>query len=73
MKTKELKAALCWISKVQRDPRIGPDRGDQLQKAKRELEVIAQSGKLDQHRLFRATETIARILLDVVSEDASRK
>jgi hypothetical protein len=73
VKTKELKAALSLIGKVQRDPRIGPDRGDQLRKAKRELEVIMQSGKLEQRRLFRVTETIARILLDVVSEDATRK
>ena len=73
MKSNELKEALRLITKVQTDPRLGPDRGDQLQKAKRELVAVARSGKLDRQRVFRAIEIVATVLLELVEDDATRR
>jgi hypothetical protein len=73
MKTSELNAARRCITKVLAKPSVGPAQRDELQKAKRELDKIAQSGKLDRDRVFRVTETISRILLDVLDGvDAER-
>ena len=71
MKTEELKSALRLITKVLTDPRVGPSRGDQLQKAKRELEAVARSGKLDGRRVFRAVEIVARVLQEIVDGGAT--
>ena len=60
MKKEELKEALRLINKVSTDPRVGPDQGDQLQKAKRELEAIAVSGKVDKQKVFRAVSESQR-------------
>ena len=73
MKSNELKEALRLITKVQNDPRLGPDRGDQLQKAKRELVAVARSGKLERQRVFRAIEIVATVLLELVEDDATRR
>ena len=73
MKSNELKEALRLVTKVQTDPRLGPDRGDQLQKAKRELVAVARSGKLDRQRVFRAIEIVATVLLELVEDDATRR
>ena len=73
MKSNELKEALRLITKVQTDPRLGPDRGDQLQKAKRELVAVARSGKLERQRVFRAIEIVATVLLELVEDDATRR
>lgn len=72
MKIKELNAARRLITKVLAKPSIGPGQRDGLQKAKRELDKIAQSGKLDKNRVFRVTETITAILLEVIERDAKR-
>ena len=69
MKTKELNAARRLITKVLAKPSIGPGQRDQLRKAKRELDKIAQSGKLDKDRIFRVTEIIATVLLDTIEAD----
>ena len=66
MKTKELNAARRLIAKVLAKPSIGPGHRDRLRKAKKELDKIAQSGKLDKDRIFRVTETIAEVLLDTI-------
>lgn len=70
MKYEELKSALRAITKVSTDSRVGPDQGDLLRKAKRELEVLAQSGKLDEKRLFRVVDLIATVMLELVKQDA---
>jgi hypothetical protein len=69
MKCKELKAARRLITKVLADPRIGPGQRDELRKAKRELDRIAKTGKLDRDRIFRVTKIIAAILLSTVQSD----
>lgn len=72
MKNEELKHALRLITKVQTDPRVGPDQGDQLQKAKRELLTVARSGKLEGHRVFRAVEIVAAVMLQIVESSATQ-
>lgn len=66
MKSEELKQAQRLLTKVLTDPRIGPDQGKQLQKAKRELEAVARSGKFDRGRVFRAVRCIAEVLRELV-------
>ena len=73
MKTKELNAARRLITKVLATTRLGPGQRDELRKAKRELDKISQSGKLDKDRIFRVTETVSAVLLDVIEcDDAVR-
>ena len=73
MKTKELIAARRIITKVLANTRLGPGQRDELRKAKRELDKIARSGKLDKDRIFRVTEMISAVLLDVIEcDDAMR-
>lgn len=73
MKSKELNAARRLITKVLANTRIGPGQLDELRKAKRELDKIARSGKLDRDRIFRVTEMISAVLLDLIeSDDAMR-
>ncbi len=66
MKMKELNDTRRLITKVLSKPKLGPGQRDDLRKAKRELDNVAQSGKLDRQRIFRATELIATTLLDVL-------
>lgn len=66
MKHDELKQALRLLTKVLTDPRLGPDQGQRLQRAKRELEAVARSGKFDRERVFRAVRNIAEVLLEFV-------
>lgn len=69
MKSTELNAARRLITKVLAEPSVGPGQRDELQKAKRELDKIAGSGKLKRDRIFRVTEAICRILLEVLKSD----
>lgn len=71
MKHEELREALRLITKVLTHPRLGPGQGDRLQRAKRELEAVARSGKLDKERVFRAVAIISAILLELVEADAN--
>jgi hypothetical protein len=66
MKYEELKQALRLLTKVLTDPRLGPDQGTRLQRAKRELEAVERSGKLDKERVFRAVRNITEVLLELV-------
>jgi hypothetical protein len=70
MKAEELKEALRLIRVVSNDPRLGPGQRDQLQKARRELEVVSRTGKAQQRRAFRAVEIVATVLLDIVENEA---
>lgn len=69
MRTRELNAARRLITKVSAQPGMGPDQRDRLRKAKRELDKVAQSGKLDRDRVFRATELVCAVLLEVLGQD----
>lgn len=70
MGSKYLTAALAALGRVLADPRVGFAHRSRLLKAKRELEKIRQAGKLDRDKVFRATELIATVLCEVVSEQA---
>ena len=69
MKTKALNAARRLITKVLASTRLGPEQRDGLRKAKRELDKIAHAGKLDKDRIFRVTEMISAVLLEVIECD----
>lgn len=71
MKT-ELKDVLRLITKVQSDPRVGPDQGVKLQQAKRELLIVARSGKLEKERLFRAVQIVVIVLQQIVDGELRR-
>lgn len=73
MRIEELKRALGMITKVLADPRCKPGCGDQLRRAKRELDAVLRSGKLDQGRLFRAVEIVATVLKEIVEDDATQR
>lgn len=73
MKVKTLRETLRLVTKVCSDPRMSSDQRDQLQKAKRELETVARSGKLDGSKVFLAVETISAVLLDVVENEVTRR
>jgi hypothetical protein len=64
MKDHELKDALRLITKVQAESKMEPDQWDRLQKAKRELMAVAESGKLDRQRVLRAVQLIAEVLMN---------
>lgn len=66
MKNEELKQALDLLTKVLVNPRLGPDQGEKLKRAKRELENVLRSGKLDRHRVFRVVEVVTGVLLETV-------
>jgi len=70
VKHEELKEALRTLTKVLTNPSLGPDQGQRLQRAKRELEAVARSGKLDRERVFRAVRNMSEILLELVKVDA---
>jgi hypothetical protein len=66
MARKELKEVLRSIDKVLTDRRVEHGQRDQLLKARRELVKFARGGKADRHRVFRATQLIAEVLLEMV-------
>lgn len=70
MKSKELDETLSLITKVFSDPSVEPGQKDQLRRAKRELEKVAQGGKPQEDRVFRAVELVAKVLLDIVKNEA---
>lgn len=73
MRSYELIAARRSITKVLANTRLGPGQRDELQRAKRELDKIARSGKLDRDRIFRVTKTISAVLLDVTESDEAMR
>ena len=66
MRKEDAKLALRLISDVLSNPRLKPDDGDQLRKARRELEIMARSGKIERRRLFRVVQIISRILRNLL-------
>ena len=69
MKSKELNAARRLITKVLASPRISQGQRDGLRKAKRRMDKIASSGKLESRHIFGLTKMIAEILLDALNCD----
>ena len=70
MRNEELREALRLLTKVLTHPRLGPGQGEQLLRAKRELEAVARSGKFNKERVFRAVVVISTILLELVEAEA---
>jgi hypothetical protein len=66
MAHKELKEALRSVDKVLTDQRVEHGQRDQLLKARCELVKFARGGKADRHRVFRSTQLIAEVLLELL-------
>jgi hypothetical protein len=73
MSNKELNEALRKITKVLSNPRVDVGQRDQLLKVKRELAKLAQSGKLERRRVFLAVEIVAKVLLEIVEQEATQR
>jgi hypothetical protein len=73
MSHKELNEALRLITKVLSDPRVDIGQQDQLLKVRRELAKLAHSGKLERRRVFLAIEIVAKVLLEIVEKEATRR
>ena len=57
---------LRLITKVLSNPRLRSDDGDQLRKARREIEAMARSSNIERRKLFRAVRIICQILLGLL-------
>lgn len=68
MASREPKKAARAITSLLTDPRVGQDQRDQLLKARRALERLARSGKMDKRKVYRVVEVVARIALDIVKK-----
>lgn len=64
MESKELQEALRLIAKALTDPGMGPDQRELLLSARRELEVVARSGKAERRRVFLAVQKVATAFLE---------
>lgn len=64
MKDVELKQVLKSLTKALDDPRFGPDRKIRLRKAKRIFEEMAQAGKFDRTKVYRAVELMATAFIE---------
>ena len=63
MKDVELKQVLKSLTKALDDPGTGPDQRMMLQRAKRDFQEMAQAGKFDKAKVYRAADMIARAYL----------
>lgn len=70
VKDKELMEVLRKVTKVLSNSGMKQGHRDQLQSAKRELMAVAASGKLEKARVFRAVDTIATVMLEMIEDDA---
>ena len=66
---KDLKEAQRLVIKVLNDSGLEPGQRNQLERAQRELTVVARSGKPEQDRMYRAVQIIAKVLLETIDRD----
>jgi hypothetical protein len=66
MKKEMKRQALRMITRVSANPSLEPGQRDQLLRARRELERVMTSGKVDQHKLYRAVEAVAVALQQII-------
>lgn len=71
MKHEGLKETLRLVTKVLSNSRLEPGQRYQLERAKRELTNVARSGKLEEGRIFRAAEIIAKVMSEFVARENS--
>lgn len=60
----ELKLVLRSLTKALDDPRFGPDQKMKLRRAKRIFEEMAQAGKFDKAKVYRAVDLMATAFLE---------
>jgi hypothetical protein len=68
---KELSATLAHLKRALQNPRLGDAQRERLRKGLRELERQKRGGKLDREKVFRATELISAVLLEVLAASTS--
>jgi hypothetical protein len=73
MANQELKGALKSINKVLTDLRVNSGQRDQLLKARRELEKLARTGKLERRKVFRAVQMIADVLVEIAATEVAQR
>jgi hypothetical protein len=64
MKDIELMQVLKSLTKLLDDPRFGPDRKIMFRQAKRTFQEMAQAGKFDRAKVYRATDLICKAALE---------
>lgn len=65
MKVKGQTETLAFLERTLSDPRLRPAHREDLRKAKRELQKIMRSGKLDRRQVFRVVALISATLWEV--------
>lgn len=66
MKKALKKQVLRLITRVSANPSLEPGQRDQLLKARRELERVMTSGKVDQDKLYRAVEAVVVAVQQII-------
>lgn len=66
VKDVELKQVLKSLTQALDDPGTGPDQRMMLQRAKRDFQEMAQAGKFDKAKVYRAADMIARAYLQLL-------
>lgn len=64
MKDIELMQVLKSLTKLLDDPRFGPDQKTMFRRAKRDFQEMAQAGKFDKAKVYRATDMICKAALE---------
>lgn len=66
MSKRAQREVLRKIDRVLSDPRVNADQRDQLLQARRALAQVARSGRLNRQKVYRLTDQMATVLLDVI-------
>jgi hypothetical protein len=64
MKDNELMQVLKSLTQLLDDPRFGPDQKIMFRKAKRNFQEMAQAGKFDRAKIYRAADMICKAVLE---------
>lgn len=66
MKVKTLAETYAILERIVSDPNLEPAHSEELRAAKRELQRIMRSGKLNRSQVFRVTALISATLYEVL-------
>lgn len=66
MKVKGLTETIANLERIASDPTLEPAHSEELRAAKRELQRIKRSGKLDRRQVFRVTALISATLCEAL-------
>lgn len=66
---RKLKDAQRLVTKVLNNSGLEPGQRDQLERAQRELTVVAKSGKMNRDRIYRVVRIITIVLSETIDRD----